>query len=75
MADVRFIQILRAHLARAPDAGGAADVVNELTVFAAVRAASRQAAAESFKARPHSTTFPCDSVDRRAPAAPRGGCR
>ncbi|UXN66069.1 hypothetical protein N8E89_22865 (plasmid) [Phyllobacterium sp. A18/5-2] len=42
---------------------GVADVVNELTVFVAVRAPSHEAAAKLFEGHPHFTVFPCDSVD------------
>ena len=42
---------------------GVADVVNELTVFVVVRAASHRAAAKLFEAHPHFTIFPCDCVD------------
>jgi hypothetical protein len=42
---------------------GVADVVNELTVFVVVRAASHQEAAEMFEGHPHFTIFPCDGVD------------
>jgi hypothetical protein len=44
-------------------AEGVADVVNELTVFVVVRAASHEAAARLFEGHPHFTIFPCDSVD------------
>jgi len=39
------------------------DVVNELTVFVVVRAASHEAAARLFVGHPHITLFPCDAVD------------
>jgi hypothetical protein len=42
---------------------GVADVVNELTVFVVVRAASHEAAARLFEGHPHFTIFPCDAVD------------
>lgn len=42
---------------------GIADVVNEMTVFVVVRAASHEAAAKLFEGHPHFTIFPCDSVD------------
>ena len=42
---------------------GVADVVNELTVFVVVRAASHEEAAKLFEGHPHFTTFPCDCVD------------
>jgi hypothetical protein len=42
---------------------GVADVVNELTVFMVVRAASHEAAARLFENHPHFTIFPCDGVD------------
>jgi hypothetical protein len=42
---------------------GVADVVNELTVFVVVRAASHEAAARLFEGHPHFTIFPCDGVD------------
>mgnify|MGYP002788365930 CR=1 FL=1 len=42
---------------------GVADVVNELTVFVVVRAASHQEAARMFENHPHFTIFPCDGVD------------
>ncbi len=42
---------------------GVADVVNELTVFVVVRAASHEAAAKLFEAHPHFTIFPCDGVE------------
>lgn len=42
---------------------GVADVVNELTVFVVVRAASHEAAAKLFEGHPHFTIFPCDCVD------------
>lgn len=42
---------------------GVADVVNELTVFAVVRAPSHEAAAKLFEGHPHFTIFPCDGVD------------
>lgn len=42
---------------------GVTDVVNELTVFMVVRAASLQAAAELLKDHPHITMFPCDAVE------------
>ena len=42
---------------------GVADVVNELTVFVVVRAASHEAAARLFEDHPHFTIFPCDCVD------------
>jgi hypothetical protein len=40
-----------------------ADVVNELTVFVVVRAASHEDAARLFEGHPHFTIFPCDGVD------------
>ena len=42
---------------------GIADVINELTVFVVVRAASHEAAAKQFENHPHFTIFPCDGVD------------
>ena len=42
---------------------GVADVVNELTVFVVVRAASHEEAAKLFEGHPHFTIFPCDCVD------------
>jgi hypothetical protein len=42
---------------------GVADVVNELTVFVVVRAASHEDAARLFEGHPHFTIFPCDGVD------------
>ncbi len=42
---------------------GVADVVNELTVFVVVRAASHEAAARLFEGHPHVTIFPCDAVE------------
>lgn len=42
---------------------GIADVVNEMTVFVVVRAASHEAAAKLFEGHPHFTIFPCDGVD------------
>ena len=47
---------------RASDAG-VADVVNEMTVFLVVRAASHGAAAKLFEGHPHCTIFPCDGVE------------
>ena len=44
-------------------AEGVADVVNELTVFVVVRAASHEAAAKMFEGHPHFTIFPCDAVE------------
>lgn len=43
--------------------GVAVDVVNELTVFVVVRAASHEEAARLFENHPHFTIFPCDGVD------------
>ena len=40
-----------------------ADVVNELTVFVVMRAASHAAAARLFEGHPHCTFFPCDAVE------------
>jgi hypothetical protein len=42
---------------------GVADVVNELTVFVVVRAASHEAAAKLFESHPHFMIFPCNCVD------------
>ncbi|HOY77740.1 MAG TPA: hypothetical protein PLN33_08030 [Hyphomonadaceae bacterium] len=42
---------------------GVTTVVNELTVFMVVRAASLQAAAELVKDHPHITHFPCDAAE------------
>ena len=42
---------------------GVADVVNELTVFVVVRAASHEEAAKLFEGHPHFMIFPCDCVD------------
>ena len=42
---------------------GVTTVVNELTVFLVVRAASHQAAAELVKDHPHITHFPCDAAE------------
>ena len=42
---------------------GVADVVNELTVFVVMRAASQAAAARLFEGRPHCAIFPCDAVE------------
>jgi hypothetical protein len=42
---------------------GVADVVNELTVFVVVRAASHEEAARLFENHPHFTIFPCDGVE------------
>jgi hypothetical protein len=42
---------------------GVADVVDGLTVFVVVRAASHEAAARLFEDHPHFTIFPCDCVD------------
>jgi hypothetical protein len=50
---------------------GVADVVNELTVFVVVRAASHEAAARLFEGHPHFTIFPCDSVDVMPLLGPR----
>ena len=44
-------------------ADGVADVVNELTVFVVVRAASHDAAAKMFEGHPHFTLFLCDAVE------------
>jgi hypothetical protein len=40
-----------------------ADVVNELTVFVVVRAASHEAAAKLFESHPHFMIFSCNCVD------------
>ena len=53
--------------------GGVADVVNELTVFVVVRAASHQEAAEMFEHHPHFTIFPCDGVDVMPLLGPKPG--
>lgn len=42
---------------------GITTVVNELTVFMVVRAASLEAAAELVKDHPHITHFPCDAAE------------
>jgi hypothetical protein len=42
---------------------GVVDVVNDLTVFVVVRAASHDAAAKMFEGHPHFTIFPCDAVE------------
>lgn len=42
---------------------GVADVVNELTAFIVLRAASHEAAATLFEDLPHFMIFPCDAVD------------
>ncbi|RYD84814.1 MAG: hypothetical protein EOP84_04440 [Verrucomicrobiaceae bacterium] len=42
---------------------GVEDVVNELTVFIVVRAASHAAAADLLKDHPHITIFTCDAVE------------
>ena len=42
---------------------GVADVVNELTAFIVLRAASHEAAATLFEDHPHFMIFPCDAVD------------
>ena len=52
---------------------GVADVVNELTVFVVVRAASHQEVAEMFKGHPHFTIFPCDGVDVMPLLGPKAG--
>ncbi len=52
---------------------GVADVVNELTVFVVVRAASHEEAAEMFEGHPHFTIFPCDGVDVMPLLGPKAG--
>lgn len=47
---------------RATEAG-VEDVVNPLTVFVVVRAASHAEAAAMFVGHPHCTIFPCDGVE------------
>ena len=42
---------------------GVTTIVNELTVFMVIRAASHQAAAELVKDHPHITHFPCDAAE------------
>jgi hypothetical protein len=42
---------------------GVTTIVNELTVFMVVRAASHPAAAELVKDHPHITHFPCDAAE------------
>lgn len=44
-------------------ADGLTDVVNTMTVFVVVRAASHEAAARLFDGHPHFTIFPCDGVE------------
>lgn len=44
-------------------AEGVSDIVNLLTVFVVVRAASHEAAARLFEGHPHFTIFPCDGVE------------
>jgi hypothetical protein len=39
------------------------DIVNQLTVFMVVRAASHEAAARLFHDHPHMTIFPCHAVE------------
>jgi hypothetical protein len=51
---------------------GVADVVNELTVFVVVRAASHEAAARLFEGHPHFAIFPCDGVDVMPLLGPAG---
>lgn len=51
---------------------GVTTIVNELTVFMVVRAASHQAAAELVKDHPHITHFPCDAAEVM-PVLGRGG--
>lgn len=42
---------------------GVTDVVNKLTVFMVVRAASHEEAARLFEGHPHMTIYPCDAVE------------
>jgi hypothetical protein len=45
------------------DAGGIADISNELGAFTVVRAASHQAAAKMFENHPHFSVFPGERVE------------
>jgi hypothetical protein len=45
------------------DAGGIADISNELGAFTVVRAASHEAAAKMFENHPHFTFFPGERVE------------
>ena len=48
---------------RIDDAGQVTDVVNLLTVFMVVRAASHEAAVRLFEGHPHMSIFVCDGVE------------
>lgn len=48
---------------RIGDDGAVTDVVNLLTVFIVVRAASHEEAARLFEGHPHMTIFVCDGVE------------
>ena len=48
---------------RIDDAGAVSDVVNLLTVFMVVKAASHDEAARLFEDHPHMSIFPCDGVE------------
>ena len=48
---------------RIDDAGAVSDVVNLLTDFMVVKAASHDEAARLFEDHPHMSIFPCDGVE------------
>ena len=45
------------------DAGGIADISNEMGAFTVVRAASHEAAAKMFENHPHFTIFPGEKIE------------